>query len=198
MKSKPISATFVLGILLLALTGLAAATKGTATAPAASRKGVTRGRLASITAQVEAIDLEHRMVTLRGPRGNAVTLEVGDPVRNLAQVKVGDTVVVHYYESIALQLKEGKAEPGVMATEAAGRAKAGEKPAAAGGARIEADVTVEAIDAKNMIVTVKGPEGNVFDVKARDPKRVAALKVGDVIHVTYTRALAVSVEPAAK
>jgi hypothetical protein len=180
-------------LLLLPVMTLAADAK----TPAADPKGVTYDQLATVSAKVEALDQASRMVTLRGPKGNAVTLQVGDEVRNLAQVKVGDMVVVRYYESIALQLEKGTGAPPVAAA-AAGRAEPGQKPAAAGMATIAADVTVQSIDAKAMVVTVKGPQGNLFDVKARDPKRVAELKVGDVIRVTYTQALAVSVEPAAK
>jgi len=198
MTTRTWSTAFLFAALLRIVSAAAVAAEATATAPASSPKGVTYGQLASLTAKVEAIDLEHRTVTVRGPRRNAVTLEVGEDVRNLPQVKVGDLVKVRYYESIALELKNGPAAPAATASGATGRAEEGQKPAGAGVARVEADVTVQNIDAKNMIVTVKGPKGNVFDVKARDPKRVAELKVGDVIHVTYTEALAVSVEEVAK
>lgn len=201
MNTRPLAAFCLCAVLLLSTGALAIAAdapaaKPAAAAPAPAPKGVTYDQAVSVTAEVTALDLAKRQVTVRGPQGNSVTLEVGDEVRNLPQVKVGDMVVVKYYESIALEMKQGKADTAVTTSAVAGRAEAGQKPAGAGAAQVEADVTVTAIDAKNMIVSVQGPAGNVFDVKARDPKRVAALKVGDVIHVTYTRALAIAVDPA--
>ncbi len=49
-----------------------------------------------------------------------------------------------------------------------------------------------------MTVTLKGPEGNLFKVKAKDPEKLKAVSVGDLVDITYTQALAVSVEPAPK
>ncbi len=60
--------------------------------------GFTRN--VNITATVEALDLAGRNITLRGPRGNTVTLRVGDNVRNLDRIKVGDMVVTEYTESV--------------------------------------------------------------------------------------------------
>lgn len=52
---------------------------------------------------VDAIDQEAGTVTLRGPAGNERTLPARDR-RNLARVKVGDTVVATYTESLHLEV----------------------------------------------------------------------------------------------
>jgi hypothetical protein len=167
-------------------------------APAASpTTGVMYSSLVTVTAKVEAIDLEKRLVTVRGPKGNTVEIECPPEVRNLPQVKVGDMVVVKYQESIAFDLKKEAGAPESAAAGLVARAEPGEKPAAGGARVIVADVVIQAIDPKTMMVTVKGPKGNVYDVKARDPKRLETIKVGDQVRVTYTEALAVSVEEAA-
>ncbi len=57
-------------------------------------------RTVNISATVEALDVATRSVTLRGPKGNRVTLTVGDRVKNLDNVKVGDLVTAGYTESI--------------------------------------------------------------------------------------------------
>ncbi len=57
-------------------------------------------RSVNISATVEAVDLATRNVTLRGPKGNRLTLTVGDHVKNLDEVKVGDLVAAGYTESI--------------------------------------------------------------------------------------------------
>lgn len=169
--------------------------------PAASEapgttQGVLRTNTATITAKVEGIDLEKRLVTVRGPKGNVLEIEAGPEVRNLAQVKVGDNVVVRYQESIAFDLKKEAGAPEAAAGGLVARSEPGERPGAGAARVIVADVTINAIDPATMIVTVKGPAGNLFDVKARDPERLKTIKVGDQVRVTYTEALAVSVEEA--
>jgi hypothetical protein len=57
-------------------------------------------RTVALSATVEALDLETRMVTLRGPKGNKVTMKVGDHVKQLDKVKVGDTVAAEYTEVV--------------------------------------------------------------------------------------------------
>ena len=90
-----------------------------------------------VTAKVKKVDLKTRHVTLEGPDGKRVTVTAGDEVRNLAQVKAGDDVVVTYYESIAYEVKKpGDATPGVAVAEGAQRAKLGEKPGASTVSRI--------------------------------------------------------------
>jgi hypothetical protein len=43
-------------------------------------------------------------------------------------------------------------------------------------------------------VIVKGPDGTVETVKARDPKNLKQLKVGDELVVSVYRAIAISLE----
>jgi Cu/Ag efflux protein CusF len=54
--------------------------------------------------------------------------------------------------------------------------------------------TVEKVDAKKRLVTVKGPRGNTVDIEVKDPKKLKQVKVGDEVEITYTEALAISVE----
>ncbi len=68
----------------------------------------------SATATVKAINLETRQVTLQGKKGKPFTITVSEAVTNLPQVKVGDQVVVTYYEALMVQLtgKAAMASPG--------------------------------------------------------------------------------------
>ncbi len=63
-----------------------------------------------VVATVEEVDAAKGHVTLKGPKGNLIALAVGPEVRNLAQVKVGDKVVVRYVEALTLTLKKGGKE----------------------------------------------------------------------------------------
>jgi ribosomal protein S17 len=63
--------------------------------------------------------------------------------------------------------------------------------------QVSITVTVVAIDKAAQTVTIKGPEGRTETVKARDPKNLDALSVGDLVEITYTQALAVALDKSA-
>jgi hypothetical protein len=167
-------------------------------AVAAGEPKVLEENINSVTATVESVDLATRMVTLKGPEGKLMEFRAGEEVKNLPQVKVGDQVVMTYYESIAAQILKPGTDPGVVAQQAIATAKPGEKPAGAAAQQVTVTATVEAIDENREYVTLKGPKGKSTAVKVRDPKNLEGVKVGDTVMITYTEALAVSVEPAGK
>ena len=161
-------------------------------------KGETIADSVTVTATVEAIDLDKRIVTLKGEDGVVSDLKVGKEVKNLAQVKKGDQVVATYHEAIAYEVfKPGTAMPGANEAMVAERAKHGEKPAA-GVAQVDSvTATITAIDKEHSKVTLKGPEGHSVTVKVKDPKKLEGVAVGDLVQLTYTQALAIAVKPAA-
>ena len=169
-------------------------------APATEKPlSVKKEKVVTAIATVEAIDLQKRVVTLKGPKGNVFDVTVGEQARNLPQVKVGDQVEVKYYESLALRLvKPGEGVAGVQETSALARAKEGEKPGGMAGSQVTLTATITAINKKTHEVTLKGPEGKTITVKAEHPENLKKVKVGDEIEITYTEALAISVEKAKK
>lgn len=149
----------------------------------------------TLTAVVTDIDVNKRLVTLKGHDGNEETIEVGPEVRNLAQVKRGDEVVVTYYESVVFQLrKPGEAEPGVGVAAAADRAQPGKKPGAVEAEAVTITATVVGVDKAKPSLTLKRPDGKVVTLPVRDASRLDPVKVGDLLEITYKQALAVSVE----
>jgi hypothetical protein len=93
--------------------------------------------------------------------------------------------------------KSKKLEPTADVEAAAGRTPEGAKPGGAAGRRVTITAQVEAIDLDKGTVTLKGPQGNTKTIKARNPANLKQVKVGDLIDITYTEAVAVKVEPAA-
>jgi len=182
-------------IFALSFVGTVSAQEKKAESASAGKKpSVYKQQVVTGTATVEAIDLEKRIVTLRRADGNIFDLIVGPEVRNLPQVKVGDEVVVKYYQSIAVQVTKPGAAEGSQVKEAVARAKPGEKPGGVIAKQVTVTATVEKIDKKKMIATLKGAEGKVVDVKVRNPKNLENVNVGDQVVITYTEAMAVSVE----
>jgi hypothetical protein len=164
---------------------------------ACQTKPATVERVSEVTAAVAAIDVPGRLVTLRGPDGNLFTVEAGEEVRNLPQVEVGDRVVVRYYEAIAAEMAQPGQESSASAT--AMRAPPGARPGVGLAQEITATVKIVALDLANHRVSFTGPAGHAQTITVRAPEMrdfIKTLKVGDEVAVTYTEALAISVEPA--
>ena len=152
-----------------------------------------------LTAQVVAIDKATRTVSLKGPKGNVVDVVAGDEVKNFDQIKIGDFLVVNYVQALGLELQKTKTgQSGITTQSAAVTAKPGERPAAAAGHQVTAIAKVTAVDKKAKTISLKGPRGNtvVFDVQ--NPDQFKVVKVGDEVLVTYTEAMALSIEAAPK
>jgi ribosomal protein S17 len=165
-------------------------------APEAAKPKVQEAAVVTLRGTVEAIDKEKQTVTIKGPK-RTLTVHVRDP-KKLEAIKVGDPVVGKYYEALAIEVKKpGTATPGVTAQQGAATSKPGGTPAGAVGQQVTVTVTVVEIDKKAGTVTIKGPEGATETVKARDPKNLEAVKVGDLVEITYTRALAIALDKSA-
>jgi len=89
----------------------------------------------------------------------------------------------------------------VAVKEDVARAKVNEAPGVKGMREVRATVTIDSVDLKNNIVTFTGPQGNVNVVAVQRPQMrefLKTLKAGDKVDLTFTEAVAVSVEPARK
>ena len=174
---------------------------GTEKPPAATEKapGRAAARAVQVKGTIAAIDKDAKTVTLKGPKGRTLTLDVQDP-QKLEAVKVGDPVVATYMEAVAFQIKKpGTATPGTTVQETRVSSKPGETPAGAIGQEVTVTATITAINKSGGTVTIKGPQGNSETIKAKDPKNLDLVKVGDMVEITYARALAVSLDkPATK
>lgn len=167
-------------------------------APTADKPSMFASETVVMTALVEAINHETREVTLRGPEGNSVSFVVGEEARNLDQVNVDDMVVAEYVQSISIEVfANDGAEAGAGELVAAGRTEEGEMP---GVAVIDAQVvtaTVEEINLEANTFKLKGPAGEIKEYTARDPENLKKAEVGDIVVITFTEAIALSVEKTA-
>ena len=193
-------ASFAVRITRIVFAGLLAAALPVSAADKAPQKASV-SETVKMTATVKAVDYDNRLITLQGQDGKSLTVEASPEVKRLKEIKAGDTVVINYTQGIAAELKKAGAPSGVSVKEDVSRAKASEKPGISGQREVKATVTIDAVDLKNNIVTFTGPQGNVNIVAVQRPQMrefIKTLKAGDKVDVTYTEAVAVSVEPAAK
>jgi Cu/Ag efflux protein CusF len=153
------------------------------------------GDVATVSATVQAVDLEHRVVTLKGPEGNVFDIKVGPEARNLPQLKPGDIVVAKYAQAVAIEVKKGGV--GIRGKEsetAMTRAPLGEKPGGAVATTTTITANVTKVDAKKQVVTLEGPSGKTVNVKVKDPQVFSQIKAGEQVEMVITEALAIAVE----
>ena len=180
---------------IIAASAVLAALAGCATPP----KPMELTNTLEARATVTQLDVATRLMTLRGPAGNEFTFEVDPAVRNLPQVKVGDDVVVRYYETIGAAMRKPGDSTEASIALADGVTDPGDRPGAAIGTRTTLPVTIVSVDSKTNEVRFYGPDKRVRTVELETPEAQAfakKLKAGDEVVVTFTEALAVSVEPA--
>jgi hypothetical protein len=151
-----------------------------------------------VSAVVTAIDKATRTVTLKGPEGRTFDLVAGDEVKNFAQVKVGDELVVDYVRGLTMELRKAGGALDRKDTAAAARAKPGEKPGAAVGRRVTLTAEVVDVNPGNKTITLKGPKGNVVELDVKNPDHFKVVKKGDQVEVDYVEALAITMAPAPK
>ena len=82
------------------------ASEGMATAKPGERPAVAGAREISAIAKVTAVNKKAKTISLKGPRGNTVTIDVQNPDQ-FKVVKVGDEVLVTYTEAAAVSVEPG-------------------------------------------------------------------------------------------
>ncbi len=148
----------------------------------------------TLTAKIEAVDHENRTVTLKGPMGRTETLKVDPMVKNFAQVKAGDDIVIKYAEAVSVKLEKGAVARGAsMATTGPVTAPPGSKPGLAAERQTVIVAKVIELDPKRQEVLLQGPNDGYAEVKVKDPAVFNNVKVGDHVQVTYTEAVVIDV-----
>jgi hypothetical protein len=207
MSKSRISPTYLLGAAIAVALAIPMAVSAQSQAPASSSTvhsvaGELMREDKTITATVTNVDQENRFVTLKGPKGNEVTVEAGPEVKNLAQLKAGDQVTAHYQAAVAVQLMPaGSVQPGVETQSNKSSAPKGSTPGAEAGHEVTVTAKLTAVDTKNNTITLTGADGHSRVIDVKDPDRQAILKklkVGDMVVITYVEALALTVTPKAK
>ena len=164
---------------------------------------IARGEAATVQVSfsVEAVDVQKRLITLKGPNGNTGVYEVGDQVQRLSEIKPGDTIHAEYTVGAVAELREPTAdekETPIMEVSNAQRGPSEAPPAAGVGRVIRAVASIESLDPTAQSVTVKGPEEGLVTVHVEDPTVFSKLKVGEPVVVTFAEKLVLSVQPGKK
>jgi len=154
--------------------------------------------LNKVQATVQAVYPDKRSLTLVGPSGQPQTIFVGADVQ-LDRLHAGDKVNVSYYDGIAAQIAKG----GTKLSDPAAANFAYKNPNGAmgggAGSSVTATVKVLGINPGTNTVAFQEGDGSQHSIKVKSPemkKFILTLQPGDVVDITYTDSVAVSVTPA--
>ena len=154
-------------------------------------------RTAVLNATVDSINHETRAVTILDPNDQPLTFTASDEVRNLDQVKAGDSINVEYVQSIDVQLiaieNVQPIEAGVSAMD---RAKEGDMPGVKAISKSVTVTTVEEINIEANTFKLKNSDGEVNEYVARNPENLKKAEVGDAVVITVVEAIAAFVTEA--
>jgi hypothetical protein len=144
----------------------------------------------TIHGEIVAIDRTNRLVTLNSPTGETSTLEARNE-KDLEPLKVGDRVLIRYFEGgqISKNKQREAASPfslkqGMIAGKLGG-------PSAKKHALV---ATVEAVDAAEQEITLRGPDGSLETIMVANPEYLRHVKAGDHVGISHAQALALSFE----
>jgi Cu/Ag efflux protein CusF len=159
-------------------------------------QSATRNITAPITETVtiQAIDQTDRLITIRNSKGEETTVYATPEVKRFSELKVGQKVQVRYYESVVYSLAPSGAKSAPLSETAAATAGKGTLPGGTVARQMKATVEVVSVDPAVPSITIKTASGSTITRKVEDAKRLAGVKPGDHIDITYTEAALVQVQ----
>jgi len=199
-SKKNIGLLIIVGFCLILASGCKCLKGGDASCSHKAEKPArAMGEAISVTATVEEINYDSRIVTIKGPQGRSVTLKVSDDAYNFNHVKAGDLVDIVYSTSVVILLEEADdgAVPSHVKQAGMIRAPEGQKPEGVMVDVMDVTAIVEDIDYENRIVDLKGTYGNIISVEVDEKvENFKNIKKGDLVKARYTEAMAISVRSA--
>ncbi|MCH7301341.1 hypothetical protein MBA34_20205, partial [Pseudomonas capeferrum] len=169
---------------------------GSFTAQAADEPIGSEALESHVTTQVQAIDLEKRLVTVQGANDKPVTFQLTEKAKALPNLKVGDTVDIYVTRAVAYVLNTDVGGAPKVSDESGTIRATENNPNPGGEAFRQVRVTsqIKKIDLKQHEVSLLPPEGKLQVVKVENPDlqaRMKNLKVGQTVDAIYTEVLRV-------
>jgi uncharacterized OB-fold protein len=141
-------------------------------------------RTVTIAGTVETIDHTKRVVTIRTPNDEFVTIDVPEAAKRFDEVKVGDKVKATYNNNVTVRLKP-PGEPAVDTTKGGKTGGEGERPGGMIAVERTMTATIAAIDTTRAAITFVGPNEWKYSRHVIDPKVFDQVKVGDRVDITW-------------
>ncbi len=154
--------------------------------------------VSQVKASVIAVDAETRQVVLKGPEGAIFTVHAGPVIKKFDEIKIGDSIVLTQTDAVVVDIaqpEEGQGI-GIEIAQAVGTAPENAPPAGEVIDTIRLTGEIVRIDAADGELTLRGPEGRVYSVQAKNDEQKAKikdLKIGELVQVTFQQSIAVAV-----
>jgi hypothetical protein len=159
----------------------------------AGGRGVGSATIVTFQGKIVAVDTAKKQVTLEGPEGRKLTVDVRNPA-NLRAAKVGEPYSARYYDIFTVRKKRPGETVQNAVTAGAWTTNPLGVPGGSRAVQVTVLVTVAAIDQANGTVTVKAADGTTETVKARNPHNLKLIKVGDELVIVRYKAMAISLQ----
>jgi hypothetical protein len=159
--------------------------------------GVLSGSLTEMTtARVRSVDFEKREVTLHVSGDKVETVKVGPEVKNLEKLDRGDRVQMKFRGGLVLRrLAPGDAGEAPAVSKEEKNTSIGDVLGGVEVLRGHFAGTVSAVDPSTRLFTLTGKDGKPYTARAGASVPKDGIQVGDRFAVTFSAALAVSVDP---
>jgi len=184
----------LLSVILTVTVGLSTGVRAQSATPEAMPtqvEGVGYVTVVEFHGKIVAVNTDKKLVTLEGPQGRTVTVVVQNP-DNLKASKVGEPFAARFYDVLTIRKKKPGENVQSATTVGAWTTNPLGVPGGSRALMTTSLATVDAIDEANGTVTVKAKDGTSETVKARNPRNLKLLKVGDELVISLYRAVAIS------
>ncbi len=157
------------------------------------QNSVTRVDTYTNTATITSINRMDRKISLRFENGSRKTVKCGREVVNFPQMQVNDVVKVTLIDETVISLgTENKT--GASAQEGVALTPVGALPGGASVNTVQVTARIMAMDLKTRMVTLKNADGSTQTIKVDPSVRMEKAKVGQLVTIRQTEAMALSVE----
>jgi hypothetical protein len=146
-----------------------------------------------IVAEVTAINPGARTITLKLPDGKSQTIKVAKEMRDLDQIKVGDSVGARVVEETALFVRRDGEPPSVEEADVLGVRMRGGPPAAFESEALQVTARVIAVDAPAQKVKLRFSDGREATINVHNAIDLRAVKPGDDLVARISERLMVEV-----
>lgn len=148
----------------------------------------------NLTSQVIALDYMSREITLQNPQGEITKVTVSPDEKNLEKVKVGDVINMQIIDSVDIKvIATRNAKPSYAEANIVVRNTDGQPGMESTDTRI-INAVVEGINLKNNTFKLRDENSIVKEYTARNSTSLKNITVGDLVVITYTTSLVVSLE----
>ena len=159
----------------------------------AGQTSVVTHPVSEVSGTVERIERAGRLVTIRSADGVQTAIYAEPDLRAFDQLERGDRVTIRFYDSYIVEVTpRARMKPVEDTTAEAQKQLNGPETTILQQLRLV--VTIDEIDRRNNSVTYHDSSNRRVLRSVENPKLLEALKVGDVVTITSTRARAASIE----